>query len=214
MSLQEQPLDPTFLVRGLVIGFTVAMAVGPISLLTMRRTIAHGQVYGLASGAGVALADASYAGIAAFGLTAITTVLVGLRSILAFIGGVVLVVLAIRTILARPASTEAALDDRPGLFGALVSIYGLTMTNPMTILSFAAIFAGIGLAGRGGADAALLTLGVFLGSGLWWVALTAVVGRLRKRLTPVALSWITKASGAVLLAFGLVAIAIAIGVGR
>jgi len=79
-------MDLTFLARGLAIGFAVAAAVGPISLLTIRRTLAHGRAYGLASGLGVALADATYGGVAAFGLTAITAVLVGARSILAFVG--------------------------------------------------------------------------------------------------------------------------------
>ena len=206
-------MDPTFLVRGLVIGFTIAAAVGPISLLTIRRTIAHGRVYGLASGLGVASADASYGAVAAFGLTAVTSLLVGLRTALALIGGAFLVWLAIRTIRARPATSAAAdPDDRPGLVPAFVSIYGLTMTNPMTILSFGGIFAGLGLAGRGPLEAALLTLGVFLGSSLWWVGLTAVVGRLRSRLTPAVLVWINRVSGAVLLAFGGVAIAVALGV--
>lgn len=205
-------MDPTFLVRGLVIGFTVAAAVGPISLLTMRRTIAHGRVYGLASGLGVASADASYGGIAAFGLTAVSSVLVGARTALALVGGTFLVWLAIRTIRARPPAAAAVADERPGLVAAYLSIYGLTMTNPMTILSFAGIFAGLGLSGRGGLDAALLTLGVFLGSGLWWVVLTAIVAKLRERITPRALVWVNRVSGTVLLAFGAVAILAALGV--
>jgi threonine/homoserine/homoserine lactone efflux protein len=206
-------MDLTFLVRGLAVGFTVAAAVGPISLLTIRRTIAHGRVYGLVSGLGVASADASYGAIAAFGLTAVTSVLVGARTILVLVGGAFLVWLAIRTIRARPAETTAGADDRPGLATAFLSIYGLTMTNPMTILSFAGIFAGLGLAGRGGADAAFLTLGVLLGSSLWWVVLAVVVGRLRGRITPLALTWINRVSGAVLLAFGVVAILAAFGIG-
>jgi threonine/homoserine/homoserine lactone efflux protein len=204
-------MDLTFLARGLAVGFTVAAAVGPISLLTIRRTLAHGRIYGLVSGMGVALADATYGGIAAFGLTAITSVLVGARAALGLVGGLFLVWLAIRTIRARPAEAAEAID-RPGLAGAFISIYGLTMTNPMTILSFAGIFAGLGLAGRGGADAALLTVGVFLGSGMWWVGLTAVVGRLRGQVTPRALGWVNRLSGAVLLAFGLAAILVALGV--
>ena len=204
-------MDLTFLARGLAIGFTVAAAVGPISLLTIRRTLAHGRIYGLVSGLGVAAADASYGGIAAFGLTAITSVLVGARVALGLTGGVFLIWLAIRTIRARPAERVAETDDRPGLAAAFLSIYGLTMTNPMTILSFAGIFAGLGLAGHGGAEAALLTLGVFLGSSLWWVGLTAVVGRLRTRVTAEVLLWINRASGLVLLAFGAVAIVAALG---
>ena len=205
-------MDPTFLARGLVVGFTIAAAVGPISLLTMRRTIAHGRVYGLVSGLGVAAADASYGAIAAFGLTAITGVLVGARTTLALAGGAFLVWLAIRTIRARPTAAAAETDERPGLAPAFLSIYGLTMTNPMTILSFGGMFAGLGLGGRGGLDAALLTLGVFLGSSLWWVGLTAVVGRLRDRITPAVLIWINRVSGAVLLAFGVLAILVALGV--
>jgi len=199
-------MDPSFFLRGLIVGFTVAAAVGPISILVLRRTLAHGQVYGLASGTGVALADASYGGIAAFGLTAITAVLVGARQALALVGGLFLVYLAIRTMLAKPATEEAAVRDRPGLFGAFASIYGLTMTNPMTILSFAGIFAALGLTGRSAGEAALLTLGVFLGSGAWWVGLTFAVSRLRSRLTPTVLLWVNRISGAVLLVFGLTAI--------
>jgi threonine/homoserine/homoserine lactone efflux protein len=202
-------MDPTFLPRGLVLGFTIAAAVGPISLLTIRRTLAHGQVYGLASGLGVALADSTYAAIAAFGLTAITSVLVGGRMILGLVGGAFLVVLAIRTMTSRPAEVAVA-TERPGLLAAFASIFGLTMTNPMTILSFAGLFAGLGLTGTGGADAALLVLGVFLGSASWWVVLTSVVAILRAKVTIGALTWVNRLSGAAILAFAIVAIATAV----
>src|SRR5438552_1320398 len=116
-------IDFTFLARGIGLGFAIAAAVGPISLLTIRRTIAHGQAYGLASGAGVALADATYAGIAAFGLTAITSVLVGGRAILGVIGGSFIVLLGIRTIATRPdAEAAAETTHRPGLPAAFASI--------------------------------------------------------------------------------------------
>ena len=191
-------MDPLLFARGLVLGFTIAAAVGPISLLTIRRTLAHGRIYGLASGLGVALADATYGGIAAFGLTAVTSILVGGRFVLGIIGGLFLLVLAWRTMISRPEAVAVA-DDRPGLVGAFISIFGLTMTNPMTILSFAAIFAGLGVVGRGGADAALLTLGVFAGSASWWLILTWVVSALRARVTVGALTWVNRVSGVVLL---------------
>ena len=127
--------------------------------------------------------------------------------------GAFLIWLAIRTILAPPAAATAETNERPGLPAALLSIYGLTMTNPMTILSFAGIFAALGLSGRGGLEAALLTLGVFLGSSLWWVVLTAVVGRVRGRITARGLLWINRVSGSVLFVFGAVAILAALGVG-
>ena len=198
-------MDLAFLARGLVLGFTIAAAVGPISLLTIRRTLAHGRLYGLVSGLGVALADATYAGIAAFGLTAVTNVLVGGRAVLGLVGGAILVVLAIRTMASRP-SEVAVTPDRPGLGAAFASIFGLTMTNPMTILSFAGVFAAAGLVGHGGAEAALLTVGVFGGSALWWVLLTAVVATLRSRVTLRGLTWINRASGFALVLFGLAAI--------
>lgn len=207
-------MDPTFFARGFAIGFTIAMGVGPMSLLTIRRTIAHDRVYGLVSGLGIATADATYGAIAAFGLTAITAALVGARTALALIGGAFLVWLAIRTLRARPTPTVASADDRPGLPGAWLSMFGLTMTNPTTILSFAAIFAGFGLSGGSALDAAFLTLGVFLGSSLWWVVLTTVVGGLRARLTPAILVAINRLSGLVLLAFGMLAIVAAAGVLR
>ena len=198
-------MDPSFLPRGLLLGFTIAATVGPISLLTIRRTVAHGRVYGLSSGLGVALADSTYAAIAAFGLTAITSVLVGGRMPLGLLGGAFLVLLAIRTMRSRPTEV-AVVAERPGLVAAFGSIFGLTMTNPMTILSFAGLFAGLGLTGTGGADAALLVLGVFLGSASWWVILTAIVARLRSRVTIGGLTWVNRISGAAILAFGVAAI--------
>jgi threonine/homoserine/homoserine lactone efflux protein len=195
--------------RGLVIGFTIAAAVGPISLLTIRRTIAHGQVYGLVSGFGVALADATYAGIAAFGLTALTGLLMSGRFVLGLIGGAIIVLLGVRTMLSTPATVAAADTARPGLPAAFLSIFALTMTNPMTILSFAAVFAGLGLVGSGFGDALVLTVAVLVGSSLWWVVLTSIVGWLRQRVSATVLLWVNRVSGAALVAFGLVAIWIA-----
>jgi threonine/homoserine/homoserine lactone efflux protein len=199
-------LDLPLPLRGLIIGFTIAAAVGPISLLTIRRTLAHGQAYGLVSGLGVATADATYAGIAAFGLTAVTGLLVSGRVWLGLVGGAIIVLLGIRTMLSRPG--EVAHDeDRPGLPAAFLSIFALTMTNPMTILSFAAVFAGLGLAiGSSFLDALVLTIAVWAGSTLWWVVLTSVVGWLRLRVSPTALLWVNRISGAALVAFGGVAV--------
>ena len=199
--------------RGLVVGFTIAAAIGPISLLVIRRTIAHGRAYGLASGLGVASADASYGGIAAFGLTAISGLLISVRPALGLVGGAFVVLLGIRSILRRPGEVASA-ADRPGLATAAVSIYALTMTNPLTILSFAAVFAGFGFAAGATTlgDAVALTLGVWAGSGLWWIVLTAAVTWLRGKVSYRGLTWVNRASGAALVAFGLVAIAVALGI--
>jgi len=189
-----------------VIGFTIAAAVGPITLLVVRRTIDHGGVYGFASGLGVATADATYGAIAAFGLTAITSLLVSNHALLGLVGGLVIVVLGIRIARSRPTG-PAADGERPGLAGAFASIYALTMTNPLTIVLYAGVFAGIGLvAGSSFLDAAVLTLAVWAGSTLWWVLLCSVVAWLRGRVSTTALLWVNRVSGAALVVFGALAV--------
>ncbi|HEY4228217.1 MAG TPA: LysE family transporter [Candidatus Limnocylindrales bacterium] len=192
--------------RGLIIGFTIAAAVGPITLLVIRRTIAHGGRYGFASGLGVATADATYAAVAAFGLTAITSVLVSGHTVLGIVGGAVIAIMGIRTIRSRPTG-PAADAERPGLAGAFASIYALTMTNPLTIVLYAGVFAGIGLvAGSSFIDAAVLTLAAWLGSTAWWVILCSIVGWARGRVSTTPLLWVNRVSGAALVVFGIAAI--------
>ncbi|HUQ44578.1 MAG TPA: LysE family transporter [Candidatus Limnocylindria bacterium] len=192
--------------KGLILGFTIATAVGPITLLVIRRTLGHGTRYGFVSGLGVATADATYGGVAAFGLTALTSLLVSAHVLLGIVGGLVIVLMGYRTIVSRPA--EVATDEaRPGLVPAFASIYGLTMTNPLTIVLYAGVFAGIGLAaGASFVDAAVLTLAVWAGSALWWLMLTPIVGWARERVSARALLWVNRISGLALVAFGVAAI--------
>lgn len=203
-------MEPALAFRGFILGFTIAAAVGPISLLVIRRTLAEGRVVGLASGLGVATADGTYGAIAAFGLGAITQVLVDARPILGLVGGVFLLWLAWTTARAEPHDpATVAQPRRGGLAAAYLSILGLTMTNPMTILSFGALFAGLGVTGGDtiGAGSALITIGVFLGSCAWWVALTSVVGALRSRVTTAWVRRINVASGLAIWVFAMISIA-------
>jgi len=200
-------MDVSLLVRGLVLGFTIAAAVGPISLLVIRRTLADGRVVGLVSGLGVATADATYGAIAAFGLTALSNVLVEWRRALAIVGGAFLLWLAWRTLRAVPGDAVAEPNGLGrGLPAAYLSTLGLTLANPMTILSFAALFVGLGVRVGTTGGAAVLTIGVFGGSAAWWVVLTEVVGALRARITPRWLRRINVVSGLLIGAFALVAL--------
>jgi threonine/homoserine/homoserine lactone efflux protein len=201
-------MEPTLFIRGLVLGFTIAAAVGPISLLCIRRTLAEGRLVGLVSGMGVATADATYGAIAAFGLTAVTDLLVDQRRVLGLAGGVFLLWLAWRTFRAVPGeAATASTDGRRGLLGAYLSTLGLTLTNPMTILSFAALFVGLGVTGGDAVGATMLTLGVFAGSASWWIVLVTAVGAFQSRLTTTGLRLVNVASGLIIGAFAVVALA-------
>lgn len=200
-------MDIGFLLRGLLIGFSIAAPVGPIGVLCIRRTLADGRVSGLVSGLGAATADAIYGSIAGFGLAFISNLLVSQQVWLRLIGGAFLCYLGIKTMLAKP-SEQAAGTRGKGLLGMYGSTFLLTFTNPLTILSFVAIFAGLGLARMGGqyASAGILVLGVFMGSALWWFLLSAGVGLFRDKFNARRLQWVNWISGAIILGFGLYAI--------
>lgn len=196
-------MDASLLLKGLLIGFSIAAPVGPIGALCIRRTLAHGRAAGLVSGLGAATADAVYGCIAGFGLTFISTLLISQQLWLKLIGGAFLCYLGVRTLLAHPAA-QAASANGTGLLGAYASTFLLTLTNPTTILSFVAVFAGLGLASAAGSygTAGLLVLGVFIGSALWWLLLSGGVGLLRARINAMALVWVNRVSGIIILAFG------------
>lgn len=193
--------------RGLIIGFAIAAPVGPIGLLCIQRTLAQGFGTGLVTGLGAATADALYGLVAALGLTAVSTFLTGQRLWLGLIGGLFLCYLGVRTLLALPAEQAADVQNGSHRWGAYMSTVLLTITNPMTIFSFMAVFAGLGLGGvessRGsGWNAAILVLGVFVGSAAWWLLLSGFSSLLRSRINRTTLVWVNRAAGLVLLAFG------------
>ena len=195
------------LLKGLVIGFAIAAPVGPIGVLCIRRTLADGRASGFVSGLGAATADAMYGAVAAFGLTLVSSLLVRQQAWLRLVGGIFLCYLGLRTWLARP-SEDARAAGRAGLFGAYASTLVLTLTNPTTILSFAAIFAGLGLATPQGsyAGAGVMVAGVFLGSAFWWLLLSGGVGIVRSRVDVRGLAWVNRLSGAIIGGFGVLAL--------
>ncbi len=202
-------MDPWIYLRGLLIGFSIAAPVGPIGVLCIRRTLAEGRAYGLVSGLGAATADATYGLIAGFGLTFISTFLVGQAAWLRLVGGLFLLYLGVRTFISRPTGSPAENDSRrAGLVGAYLSTLALTLTNPTTILSFVVVFAGLGLASARGDYLAptLLVLGVFTGSALWWLLLSGGVSLLRGKFTLRGLWWVNRISGILILGFGVVAL--------
>jgi threonine/homoserine/homoserine lactone efflux protein len=198
-------VDPGYLVRGFAVGFSIAAPVGPIGVLCIRRTLSQGAASGFASGLGAATADAIYGGAAAFGLTSLTAFLVGQQLWLRVVGGAFLCYLGVKAFTTAPAAQTGRVgEDRLAI--AYASTFVLTLTNPLTILSFAAVFAGLGLgtAKNDHASAGFLVAGVFLGSALWWLLLSGVTDLLRSRVTARGLRWVNRISGAVIAGFGAV----------
>lgn len=192
--------------RGLGIGFAVAAPVGPIGMLVIRRTLAEGRLMGLVTGLGAAVADAFYGAVGAFGLTFISSFLLGHGIWTRLLGGLFLCYLGIDTFRALPKEERIAAPDLR-YAGAFFTTVLLTLANPITILSFMAIFAGLGLGVGGGYAAATAAVaGVLLGSALWWVILSGGVSLLRHRLGLGMTQWINRVSGACLLLFGCAAL--------
>lgn len=191
-------------VKGLLFGFLLAAMVGPMWALCFRRTVAEGALAGFVSGMGIAVADGLYGAVAAFGLTAVSGFLLGQRFWLGLIGGVFLLYIGIKCLIAKPVPVQENQEAKTSLGRAFLSTLGLTLANPPTILAFAAILAGLGLAsGSDYGAASLVVLGVFLGSASWWLVLAAGAGWLRGRIGPALFRAINIVSGLSILGFAI-----------
>jgi len=203
----------SLLVRGFALGFLVAASPGPIFFLCLRRTLLRGWRVGFLSGLGVATADGFYAAIAIFGIAAVATFVVGASRWLALVGGAALIVIGLRSIIERPG---VVVQHQPATARSLASAYastlGLTITNPATIISFAALAAALGAGLSGGVVKPLaVVLGVFAGSATWWALLATLAAALRARVTPGIARAIGVVSGLAIAGLGALAIASALG---
>lgn len=204
------------LLKGVVMGFAIAAPVGPIALLCIRRTLAQGRLIGFVSGLGAATADGLYGAVAAFGLTALSDRLVEYTLLLKVVGGLFLCYLGLKSILSKrsfPHTLAAPLPIKSSaLLPAYTSTLALTLTNPATVLSFLAIFAGLGITQTARIASVTLVCGVFAGSVLWWLVLVSGVAYLCNRLTAERLARFNQISGKVfgvlILCFGIAALAL------
>jgi putative LysE/RhtB family amino acid efflux pump len=202
----------SLLLRGFVLGFAIAASPGPIFFLCLRRTLLRGWLAGVVSGLGVATADAFYAAIAVFGIAAVASALAGGARALAILGGGALIGVGLRALRDTPREVVASPQTTGrGLAWAYASTLGLTITNPATIVSFAALAAALGAGLQGGfAPPAVVVAGVALGSLTWWCLLAGLAGFLRTRITPSVTRWIGVVSGLVIAALGIVAVVAAL----
>jgi threonine/homoserine/homoserine lactone efflux protein len=196
-----------YLIKGFIIGLSISVPVGPIGILCIRRTLAQGRMIGFLSGLGAATADAFYGAVAGFGITFLVNFLIGKQYWLHLIGGALLVLLGIKTFLSKPAEQGVPVEGNSP-WHAYLSTFFLTLTNPLTIIFFVAVFAGLGV-GSGGEHflfAGILVTGIFVGSAMWWLVLSGFTGLLQKLLNPKRLQWLNRISGLIILGFGLFAL--------
>jgi len=193
-----------FLLKGVLVGIIIALPAGPVGVLCIRRTIFHGSLAGLVSGLGAASADAVFGIIAGFGLTVVSDVLLGYQDWLRLIGAAFLLYIGVSAFAADPVAQTRTQRDPEGLLADYASAFALTLTNPLTILAFVAIFAGIGFTGSEATltRAAILVLGVWVGSLLWWVGLAFAAGLARSSFGRQHLVWINRGSGGILVICG------------
>ena len=200
-------MDINFFLKGAILGFSIAAPVGPIGILCIRKTLQFGRLSGLASGLGAAFADVLYGMIAAFGLTFLSDFFLAGQFWLRLVGGIFLMALGARIFLTKPKEKNEGVSHKT-LFGDFLSTFFLTLSNPMTILSFLAVFAGLGLTEEldDRSNGVILIFGLFFGSALWWLILSEGVTFFRKKMSQVVMLWINRIAGLVISAFGLLAL--------
>ncbi len=195
---------PSYLfLRGLAIGFALAAPVGPVGVLCVRRALADGRYAAFIAGLGAAFADTFYGAVAGLGLTVVSSFLATHHIFLRVTGGLILIILGVRSLrMAAPFEADPAAN--PGLLKDFLSTFLITLTNPGTILASMGVFAAFGAFGQGeiGPAAALLILGIFSGSTLWWLILSSAASAMRARLPPSTLALLNRGSGILLMLFG------------
>jgi threonine/homoserine/homoserine lactone efflux protein len=200
------------LLKGIVVGLVIALPAGPVGVLCVRRTLFEGPIFGLVSGIGAASADTIFGIIAGFGLTIVRDQLLSFQNWLGAAGGLFLLFFGATALLkGRPAQPEPL--DGEALFGAYASTFALTISNPITILAFAAIFAKVGVdPDTSLGSVAILVGGVFLGSLVWWLGLSYGVTALRRFVGNFDMMWLNRISGAILTISG-IGLLVAAGLG-
>ncbi|WP_333824681.1 LysE family translocator [Pinisolibacter sp.] len=197
-------IDVWLLITGIGVGIVFSAPVGPVNILCVQRAFRGGFFSGLAAGLGAATADTFFAAIAAYGVTAVSGFVEGHSDWLQAIGGLFLVIFGLRIANAHPHLDENA-PEPASLLSTTIATFGMTITNPATVLGFLALFGSLGdLAPRPGdwLGAGFFVLGVAAGASGWWFFVSAVVAMLRDRMTDDTLFRVNRLAGGLLVLFG------------
>jgi threonine/homoserine/homoserine lactone efflux protein len=196
-------VELSFFIQGIVIGLTLAVPIGPISLLCIQRTIADGRLHGVISGLGVSTADSFYAAITVLGLTAISSLIVTYQYLFRSLAGVILVLIGIRVFMLVPAGVSEK-SEHETYFKDYLSMVVIAIANPMTLIFFLVILPGFGVIIQESAflPATGFVAGVFFGSAIWWIILCGSIGSVRSRISVKNLGLINRISGVLISCFG------------
>jgi threonine/homoserine/homoserine lactone efflux protein len=196
-------VDLSNFIQGIIIGLTLAVPIGPISLLCIQRTIAEGRLHGIVSGLGVSTADSFYAAITVLGLTVISSLIIAHQYLFRSIAGIILILIGIRVFMLVPSGLNQKSVHEPYLKDYL-SMVGIAIANPMTLVFFLVILPGFGVIIQESAfvPAAEFVAGVFFGSAVWWIILCGSVGSVRSRISVKNLALINRISGVLISCFG------------
>ncbi len=192
------------LVHGFIIGFSIAMPIGPMALMCIEKTLSRSWLVGLLSGVSIALADATYGLVATLGLTTISRFLLSYEFPLKLFGGIFIIYLGYTFFKDKTEKEAKELESKSEIFD-LVKIYLLTLSSPTTILAFATIFLGVGISTEKPDfwSGAIVVLGVFLGSVVWWLILTTITASFKSKLLPKHITLTTRLGGIFLILFGI-----------
>jgi threonine/homoserine/homoserine lactone efflux protein len=196
-------LEGSLFIQGIIIGLTLAVPVGPISLLCIQRSVTDGRLHGIVSGIGVASADSFYAAVSFLGLTIISGLIIAQQYLFRSLAGIVLIFVGVRIFLSVPGITSAQAGHETYLKDYLSTV-AITLANPLTLLFFMVIVPGFGVVIHGNSilSAIEFVAGVFFGSVVWWVLLCGSVGTVRTRFTRENLRLVNRVSGILISCFG------------
>jgi threonine/homoserine/homoserine lactone efflux protein len=196
-------VDGSLFIQGIITGLTLAVPVGPISLLCIQRSVADGRLHGIISGIGVASADSFYAAVSFLGLTFISGLIIAQQYLFRFLAGIVLIFIGIRVFLSVPANASAQTGHETYLKDYL-SMAAITIANPLTLIFFMLIVPGFGIVIHGNSILSAIEFvgGLFLGSTVWWIILCGSVGTVRTHISGENLRLINRVSGILISCFG------------
>jgi threonine/homoserine/homoserine lactone efflux protein len=200
-------IDAAIFFKSLALGFAVSAPVGPVGIICMDRSLRHGKLTGLSAGMGATVADTFYGAIAAFGMASVTDFLLAHEMWFRLLGGIIVLALAWRTYFMPPPLFQ---NRQPGEKRPMARIFRetffITLSNPMTVLAFMAVYAGLGIHAESKQDICLVLLGVFLGAGMWWTFLSLSTVFMRHRLSATVLGRFSRGAGIAIALFGAAAI--------